>query len=148
DAVAVHVSRAAHGPARVVTRVDTGEDEAPAAVAAAVGEQARERNDRGEALRRAEHDVALARARASTRVGKGRADDQVADSVAVDVPRRADRGARYVDRIDPREHEAATPVAAARGIQARERNSGRKALSGTEHDVAVPHEEVRTRAGP
>src|SRR6185436_15366284 len=59
EAVAVEISRGAHGMARFVAEVHAGEHEPCAAVAAASRQQARERKDSGETRVAPEHDVAL-----------------------------------------------------------------------------------------
>src|SRR5262245_22191399 len=70
------------------------------------------------------------------RMRAGGADDEIVDTVPVDVPRRAKRRARRIVHIDSAEHEAAAAVAATARRQAREREDRREMPCRTEHDVA------------
>jgi hypothetical protein len=62
-------------------------------------------------------------------------------AVAVDVAGPADRTTRVIAGVDSREHETARAVAAAVGVELREREHGGEALRRPEDDV------VRSRAG-
>src|SRR5262245_44849821 len=83
--VSVDVSRRAHRPAGCVGWVDAREHEALATVAATRRIETGERKRRGEAPCRTEHDIAFAGPHVSAGFGSVCANDEIADSVSVDV---------------------------------------------------------------
>ena len=126
NAVAVHVARSGHGAAAPVVGRRAVHGEAVGAVERAQLERGREAGER------AEHHVALT---GEVAVAIRRADDEIADAVTVHVPRRADREAARVERIDAVDGEAVGAVESAK-IE-----GGAEVGLGAEHHVAL------TRAG-
>ena len=104
DAVAVDVAGAAHRDAGIVPTADAVEDEAVGAV------EIRELKAGREPATASEDHVAGALVAHAPRIDIGRAYDHVVDAVAVDVARRAHRGANAIARIDAVDDEAVVTV--------------------------------------
>src|SRR5262245_53861904 len=122
DAVAVHISCAAHRLAQVLESVLRASDrETLAAISAARREQARELRDRRKALRRTEHHET--RTRRVARIGRActrRADDDIVDTIAIEVSGRAYSDAGAVVLVGAGEHEALAAIASVAWKQTRE----------------------------
>src|SRR5262245_58594523 len=99
DTVAVEVTRVAHGTSEQSVFVRAGHHEAQCPVAAAGGEELEERETWRERLGRAVDHVTLA-SEIDGGIGLGRPDDDVVETVVVQIARRTDRHARVVAQVD------------------------------------------------